>query len=103
MINIPGPWANRQTEDTRPRVITGTLAIEERISRRPKGRRTRQALNAEFGHALTLKGAVKKAKLKKLANLATQVPGYQIPWDASEVLNSYAPKAKVTAVPTTTE
>lgn len=55
------------------------LPIEARVKRAPLRRRTRQALNREFGRALLLRGAVKKGKLKKLTALAEQVPGYIVP------------------------
>jgi hypothetical protein len=61
-------------------------AIADRIKRRPEAKRTRQRLNAEFGKALLLRGAAKKAKLKKLAVLAETVPGYKIPDAARELL-----------------
>jgi hypothetical protein len=65
---------------------TMATAIADRIKRRPEAKRTRQRLNAEFGKALLLRGAAKKAKLKKLAVLAETVPGYKIPDAARELL-----------------
>ena len=58
---------------------TSPLPIEARIKRAPLRRRTRQALNREFGRAMLLRGAVKRSKLKKLVRLAEDVPGYVIP------------------------
>ncbi len=58
----------------------------------PRLRRTRQRLNAEFGAALELRGAVKKSRLKKLEALAKDVPGYTPPKAAQEALNSYSVK-----------
>jgi hypothetical protein len=60
------------------------LPIEDRIERAPLRRRTRQALNREFGKALKLRGAVKKSKLKKLTALAERLPGYAIPKAAQD-------------------
>jgi hypothetical protein len=60
------------------------VTIEEHVKRRPEARRTRQRLNREFGRALTYRGAVKKAKLKKLTALAAQVPGYEVPKAAQD-------------------
>lgn len=60
--------------------------IMDRIRRRPEAKRTRQRLNAEFDKALALRGAAKKAKLKKLAVLAQDVPGYKIPEAAQAAL-----------------
>lgn len=64
-------------------------AIADRIKRNPDKKRTRQRLNAEFGKALEFRGAVKKSKLRKLAELAETVPGYKIPEAAREALASY--------------
>ena len=63
--------------------------IEKRIERRPEARRTRQRLNKEFGKALLLRGAVKKARLKKLVVLAENITGYVIPADAAQALAKY--------------
>jgi hypothetical protein len=63
--------------------------ILDRIKRRPEAKRTRQRLNAEFGKALLLRGAVKKSKLKSLEKAARLVPGYKIPEAAREALASY--------------
>ena len=63
--------------------------ILDRIKRRPEAKRTRQRLNAEFGKALLLRGAAKKARLKKLEQTASQVPGYKMPADAARVLENY--------------
>jgi hypothetical protein len=70
-------------------VLASMTNIADRIKRLPKIRRTRQKLNLEFGKALKLRGAVKKARLKKLAVLAEDVPGYKIPGAAAEALATY--------------
>lgn len=67
------------------------MTIEEHVKRRPDARRTRQRLNREFGRALTLRGAVKKSRLKKLAKLAGEVHaasphGYTYPAAAGEAV-----------------
>ncbi len=66
--------------------------ILDRIKRRPEAKRTRQRLNAEFGKALELRGAVKKSKLKSLEKAASLVPGYKIPKTAREALDAYSVK-----------
>lgn len=63
------------------------LSIETRVERYLDSRKTflqsrrmRQALNAEYGRtAAAYRGAVKKARYKKLNKLAAQVKGYSIP------------------------
>jgi hypothetical protein len=47
-------------------------------------RNMRQAMNKEFGVAMTYRGAVKAAKLKKLTRLAEDIPGYKLPEVTSE-------------------
>lgn len=68
------------------------MDITEHVKRRPDARRTRQHLNREFGRAMVLRGAVKKARLKKLVVLAEQVPGYTVPEDALRAHEKYQEK-----------
>ena len=70
-------------------MTTIATAIADRIKRRPEAKRTRQRLNAEFGKALKLRGAAKKARLKKLEKLAAQVPGYKMPLEAARYLEDF--------------
>jgi hypothetical protein len=69
---------------------TKATPIEKRVGRRPEARRTRQRLNREFGRALTLRGAAKKARLLKLAVLAGKTDNYTIPADAQAALDKWS-------------
>jgi hypothetical protein len=79
----------------RPKTPVVATPIEDRIKRRPEAKRTRQRLNREFGLALALRGAARKARLLKLAKLAGEVPGYAIPQAAQDALSAWTKKEEV--------
>jgi hypothetical protein len=82
MTKMQKRWTIRPNNSGPP----GPWPVEARVAAYPLRRRTRQALNREFGKALKLRGAVKKSRLRKLEALAEKVPGYAVPAAATTAL-----------------